>query len=39
VIEYDDGLVACTDPELVIRRYDMFLRPKRIRYGQIRSVD
>jgi hypothetical protein len=38
VNDYDDGLVALTETELVIRRYDAALRPKRIPYGQIRSV-
>jgi hypothetical protein len=38
VNDYDDGLIACTDAELVIRRYDAFQRPKRIPYAQIRSA-
>ena len=37
-MEYDDGLIACTDDGLVIRRYGTFLRPKRIPYAEIRSV-
>ncbi len=37
-MEYDDGLIACSDDGLAIRRYDLFLRPKSIPYGQIRSV-
>jgi hypothetical protein len=38
VVEYDDGLICCSDSGLVIRRYDMFLRPRRIAYARIRSV-
>jgi hypothetical protein len=38
VSDYDDGLIACTDTALLIRRYDAFQRPRRIPYGQIRSV-
>src|SRR6266511_4399515 len=37
-MEYDDSLIACTDDGLVIRRYGLFLRPKRIPYAQIRAV-
>ena len=37
-MDYDDGLIACPDDELVIRRYDLFLRPKRIPYAEIRGV-
>lgn len=36
---YDDGLIACQDTELVIRRcYFPFALPKRVRYDRIRSV-
>ncbi len=38
-MEYDDGLVAITDNGLVIRRYDLLLRPKRLRYEEIRAVE
>jgi hypothetical protein len=34
---YDDGRVACTDQEIVIRHYYL-IGPKRIRYDQIRKV-
>ncbi len=34
---YDDGRVACTDQEIVIRHYYL-MGPKRIRYEQIRKV-
>jgi hypothetical protein len=37
-VGYDDGLIACSDTELVIRRYTLLLRPRRIPYGSIRSV-
>jgi hypothetical protein len=37
-VNYDDGLIACSDTELVIRRYTLLLRPRRIPYGSIRSV-
>jgi len=37
-MEYDDGLIACSDDGLAIRRYGLLLRPKRIPYAQIRSV-
>ncbi len=37
-LDYHDDLIAATDEGLVIRRYDVFLRPKRIRFGEIRSV-
>jgi hypothetical protein len=37
-MECDDGLIACTPAALIIRRYDMFLRPKRIPYAEIRAV-
>lgn len=37
-MEYDDGLVGCSDAGLVIRRYSLFLRPKRVLYAQIRAV-
>jgi hypothetical protein len=37
-MEYDDGLIACSDDGLVIRRYGLFQRPKSIPYAQIRSV-
>lgn len=37
--DYDDGLVACRDVELVIRRYYFpFALPKRVRYDRIRLV-
>jgi hypothetical protein len=36
---YDDGLIACRDGELVIRRYYFpFALSKRVRYDRIRSV-
>ncbi|GII55301.1 hypothetical protein Pth03_36900 [Planotetraspora thailandica] len=36
---YDDGLVACTDHELIINRYYFpFGSAKRIRYSDIRGV-
>jgi hypothetical protein len=38
-MEYDDGLIACSDDELVIRRYGLSLRPKRVPYAQIRAVE
>ena len=37
-MEYDDGLVACTDSELLIRRYGALLGTKRIPYERIRGV-
>jgi hypothetical protein len=37
-MEYDDGLIACSDDGVIIRRYDVFLRPKHIPYDQIRKV-
>jgi hypothetical protein len=37
-MRYDDGLIACSDDGLVIRRYGLFLRPKSIPYAQIRTV-
>jgi hypothetical protein len=36
--EYDDGLIACADDALVIRRYGMFQGAKRIPYAEIRVV-
>jgi hypothetical protein len=36
--EYDDGLIACSADGLTIRRYDLFLRPKTIRYAEIRRA-
>ena len=36
--EYDDGLIALSDDALVIRRYDLFLRPRSVPYLQIHSV-
>jgi hypothetical protein len=38
-VEYDDGLIAITDDGLVIREYDVFLRPKRVRYDEIEGVE
>ncbi|MET9628130.1 hypothetical protein ABZX92_11775 [Lentzea sp. NPDC006480] len=36
---YDDGLIACNDTELVIRRYYFpFGLAKRVRYDRIRSA-
>ena len=35
---YDDGLIACSEDELVIRRYGGLLRTKRIPYGRIRKA-
>jgi hypothetical protein len=37
-MEYDDGLIACSDDGLVIRRSGLFLRPKNVPYAQIRTV-
>ena len=37
-MEYDDGLIACASDELVIRRYSLLLRPRRIPYAEIRRV-
>jgi hypothetical protein len=37
-VDYDDGLIACSDEALVIRRYDALLQAKRIPYGEIRAV-
>ncbi len=37
-MEYDDGLIACSDDGLVIRRYSLLLHPKSVPYAQIRSV-
>jgi len=37
-VEYDDGLIACTGDELIIRRYTALLRPRRISYAEIRTV-
>jgi hypothetical protein len=37
-VEYDDGLTACSDVGLVIRRYGAFLRPKNVPYAEIRRV-
>jgi hypothetical protein len=37
-MEYDDGLIACSDAGLVIRRYGAFLRPKKVAYADIRGV-
>ncbi|MGH9029920.1 MAG: hypothetical protein ACRDV4_09935 [Acidimicrobiales bacterium] len=34
---YDDGLIACDDSDLVIRRYYPWLGPKKIPYASIRS--
>ena len=38
VMEYDDGLIACSDVALVIRRNGALLRTKRVPYDRIRSV-
>jgi len=37
-MEYDDGLLACSDEGLVIGKYDAFLRSKTIPFDQIRAV-
>jgi hypothetical protein len=37
-MEYDDGLIACSDDRLVIRRYGVCLRPKTVPYTHIRGV-
>jgi hypothetical protein len=37
-VEYDDGLIACETDALVIRRYDLLLRTRRIPYSEIRRV-
>src|SRR6266511_4253144 len=36
---YDDGLIACAEDTLTIRKYGLFLRPKRIPYTQVRSLN
>ncbi len=38
-MEYDDGRIACTDQGLTIRKYDALLRPKHVRYEEIRSAE
>jgi hypothetical protein len=38
VAGYDDGLVACTEDEVVIGGYYIFHGANRIRYGDIREV-
>jgi len=38
-VEYDDGLIACSDEGITIRKYDALLRPKRVRYEEIRRVE
>jgi hypothetical protein len=38
-VEYDDGLIACSEDGLVIRKYDALLRPKRIRYKEIKAAE
>jgi hypothetical protein len=38
-VEYDDGLIAIDDDGLVIRKYDALLRPKRIRYEEIKAAE
>lgn len=35
---YDDGRVACTDDEIILRHYSMFGRDKHINYQAIREV-
>jgi hypothetical protein len=37
-MDYDDGLIACSDDALVIRRYGMFLGAKRIPYAEIWDI-
>ena len=37
-MEYDDGLIACTGDELVIRRYTALLRSRRIPYARMHKV-
>ncbi|HLH67390.1 MAG TPA: hypothetical protein VKV27_17010 [Solirubrobacteraceae bacterium] len=37
-MDYDDGLIATTGDALLIRRYDVLLRSRRIPYSQIREV-
>jgi hypothetical protein len=37
-VDYDDGLIACLNDALVIRRYGALLGAKRIPYTQIRAV-
>jgi hypothetical protein len=37
-VEYDDGLIACSDDRLVIRRYGPLLRPKRVPYGELGAI-
>jgi len=33
--EYDDGLIACSDDAVIIRTYDLFLRPRTVPYAEI----
>jgi hypothetical protein len=37
-MQYDDGLIACSDDGLIIGRYDLLLRPRTVPYGEIRGV-
>jgi hypothetical protein len=37
-MDYEDSLVTAGADDLVIRRYSALLRPRRIRYSEIRSV-
>lgn len=37
-MEYDDGLIACSADELVIRRYGPLLASRTIPYGEVREV-
>jgi hypothetical protein len=37
-VEYDDGLIACGSDALLIRRYTLLLRPRRVPYSDIRNV-
>jgi hypothetical protein len=38
-MEYDDGLIACSEDGLTIRRYGLFLGPKDVPYTEIREVE
>jgi hypothetical protein len=37
-MQYDDGLIACSDDGLIVRRYDLLLRPKTVPYTEIRKA-
>ena len=37
-MQYDDGSIACSDDGLIVRRYDLLLRPKTVPYTEIRKA-